>query len=560
MGFIPDTYLVGMFRAAIVVVLASAVTLLIACGSTPEPTQQSVRLRLTPGQACRANAPAPGTFEPATTPRFVHDAFPVPDPDEMYEVEDLSGAAMADLNDDDWLDLIFANGAGNIHIFWNRSGGSFEEQVIALDEPTRVIVAADINHDRIRDLVVVTRGETLWMAGLGGGRLADPTPLLMNNAPDVSTFSIAVGDLNADGLVDLYFGNQQTFNEAQGTEAPGPELLMLAGYGEFIDASTLIPPAEKEDLTYLAVLSDLDGDGDLDIYEINDARDFGKETGSENGGNRLLRNDGRTADGGVILTDVTRQSGTGVNVSGMGGGAADVNNDGLNDLFVTVMLPDANALLENQGNLEFIDVTSESNANTMAPEHDVAWGSVFFDANMDGWLDLYVCHGYLETGSDPTQRANLTNQPNAMLLNLGDGTFRDGSAESGVGSDRSSRSPVVGDLNRDGFPDLVVGNVNEAADIYLNGCDDRAWLTVAIDAGSGNLDGVGTTIRVEAAGITQTREIQLGSNSLYGTSAPEAYFGFPEQLSSVNVTIRWPDGVEERFSDIPTRHRLAVRR
>lgn len=526
--------------------------------------EQTIRLSLEPGTPCRADAPAPGTFQnagPAIGLSFTHDAFPTPDPGENYAVEDLAGSAMADLNEDGWLDLIFANGSGNLHIFWNR-GDNFEEQVIMLDDPTRVIVVADIDHDRNRDIIVVTRAETQWLRGLGGGDFAPPNPLLLGNTPDVSTFSIAVGDLNGDDLVDLYFGNQQIFNEDDGTEAPGPEFLILAGFGDFIDASSLIPPAPLEDLTYLTVLSDLDGDGDLDIYEINDARDYGlsDQAGSENGGNRLLRNDGRTADGGVLLTDITKESGTGVNISGMGGGAADVDNDGRIDLFVTVMLPDANALLKNNGDMAFEDITTNANADTMTEAHDVAWGSVFFDANMDGWTDLYVCHGFLETGSDPTQRNNYPNQPNSLLLNQGDGTFKDSSVDSGVASDRSSRSPIVGDLNRDGFPDLVVANVNDTANIYLNGCDSRPWLTVALDGGQGNRDAVGALIRVDAMGLQQVREIQLGSNSLYGTSAPEAYFGFSPGTEAVDIEVRWPDGTIERHNAIPVRHRLTLRK
>ena len=114
--------------------LALCITLtcgLASCTSTPSLPDQSTRVQLLPGAQCRANAPLPGTFERLTTDNglsFSHDAFPVPEPGETYIVEDLAGSAMADLNDDGWLDLIFANGAGDLHIFWNRET-TFEETV-----------------------------------------------------------------------------------------------------------------------------------------------------------------------------------------------------------------------------------------------------------------------------------------------------------------------------------------------------------------------------------------------------------------------------------------------
>ncbi len=123
-----------------------------------------------------------------------------------------------------------------------------------------------------------------------------------------------------------------------------------------------------------------------------------------------------------------------------------------------------------------------------------------------------------------------------------------------------SRSPVVGDLNRDGFPDLVVGNADSPPFVYLNGCDERPWLTVKLSNTGPNTDGIQARVRATAGGVTQSRWILAGGDGLYGSSAPEAYFGFALGVEVVDVEVRWPDGQVDSWSELPVRRIATLRR
>jgi hypothetical protein len=275
----------------------------------------------------------------------------------------------------------------------------------------------------------------------------------------------------------------------------------------------------------------------------------------------LLRNDG-VVDEKLKLTDVSNESGAGILIPGMGLAIGDYDNDGLMDLYITAMLPNPNKLLHNIGDLEFEDTTDAVGADTMVVEHDVGWGTYFFDADMDGWIDLFVIHGYhVDLGhQEEGFPKNYDQQANVLLHNNEGLHFEDVSVQAGLDGTAWSRSPAVGDLNRDGFPDLIVGNVDEAPYVYLNGCDSRPWLTVRLDKPGPNRDGLGARIVVKSDTLTQTRAILAGGHGLYGSSAPEAYFGFPEGTEEVTVTVYWGKDEKSVWPFVALRQIMTVRK
>lgn len=555
---------------------------------TPVPPKDPITIQ--EGQPCLPGALAPGVFADVGKQlgvEFVHNAYPEPDPhdDSPYRWEDFAGVATADLDGDGALDLFFTNGGGLSRVYLTGGRGPMAWQGVDFEapEPLRVVVVADVDGDGLRDLALLSRVQPLWRRGDGAGGFGDERPIRPGGerrqregqtgrvwSVEYSSFSLALGDLDGDGDLDAYVGNQEQF-EASGNPVPGAELLLLSdGAGGFEDHSAAIPPRGVDDLTFIASLIDLDDDGDLDIYEVNDAiplAQLGIEADpiwGEAQGNRLYRNDGLDGLGALTLVDVTAGSGADLVVAGMGVAIGDYDNDGLVDLYVTTMLPDHNALLHNDGALAFSNVTDAMGADTMADAHDVGWGAAFFDADMDGWQDLLVLHGFIEA-ADPSYRKNLSEQTNVLFHNDGGTSLVDVTGASGLSGPAWSRSVAVGDLNRDGFPDLVVGNVDSAPYVYLNGCDEaRPWLTVRLDRPGPNPDGIGARIRVrtvdpDGAERTQTRHLVAGSDGLYGCGAPEGYFGFPVGTGEASIEVRWPDGVVSTWPGIPTRRLVTIR-
>lgn len=234
------------------------------------------------------------------------------------------------------------------------------------------------------------------------------------------------------------------------------------------------PTPEKHMIETMAggvAVFDYDGDGLPDIYFTNGAAIPSLSKEAPKYWNRLYRN-----DGGLRFSDVTAEAGVAGTGYDMGAAAADYDNDGDVDLLVAGVF--RLTLLRNRGDGVFEDVTAAS--GLQAGQWSVAAG--WFDYDADGHLDLFVvnyAHWSLDFDTfcgderrglraycDPMQ---LTPIPNRLYRNLGDGTFQDVSAATGI-SDHSGRgmSVAFADANGDGKTDALVTNDNLPNFLFLN--------------------------------------------------------------------------------------------
>jgi len=209
------------------------------------------------------------------------------------------------------------------------------------------------------------------------------------------------------------------------------------------------------------VFFDFDGDGDIDIYLVNGR--YHPEISHARGrnladtlANALYRNNG---DG--TFTDVTEAAGVGDRGYGMAAVAADYDNDGDTDLFITNYGRDT--LFRNEGDGSFADVTDAAGVG------DQRWtvGATFFDFDRDGLLDLYV-GGYLLF--DPEYRhyfaadgfpgpLSYRGQRDTLYRNRGDGTFEDVSRTAGIDNpDGRAMGLAACDIDGDGNQDIFVAN------------------------------------------------------------------------------------------------------
>ncbi len=217
----------------------------------------------------------------------------------------------------------------------------------------------------------------------------------------------------------------------------------------------------------VAVL-DYDNDGDLDVYAVQGERG----TGSGEGG-RLFRND--LQDGTLRFTDVTAASGIVSTGYGMGVAAADYNNDGCVDLYLTNF--GANRLYRNNCTGTFRDVARES--GTADPGWSVS--AAFADVDRDGWLDLFVGHylNYSIAANTPCyslsgqldycQPSAYSPQPSHLFRNNRDGTFTDVTAASGMAREYGPALGVLSaDVNSDGWVDIFVANDGAPNNLWVN--------------------------------------------------------------------------------------------
>ncbi|MFT7623838.1 MAG: hypothetical protein ACI9WU_003023 [Myxococcota bacterium] len=496
---------------------------------------------------------------------FVHAANGEPWPENPTGILDFAGVGIADLDGDQALDLFFSSAAGTDGIY--LSGGLIGQYTRrergGIPAHTNAVFLLDVDGDGDRDAAVTTLEDPYLLINDGDGNFGQAA--LLNTNPVLrddlfyASFSISAGDLNGDGWVDLVVSNHLVFEGDGAPGFPARQWLMLNQQdGTFKDMSELLPKHALYDWTFLTSLTDFDNDGDLDLYVVNDTwslAERGVGTDTTRIGSRLYRNDG-TDDSGPIITDVSEGSGADVELSGMGVAIGDYDNDGWMDAYQSSATPFPHALLRNKGDLQFEDTTDAAGAQTLAKDRTVGWGTIFFDADSDGWEDLFVTHG--PAPDKPDLGGGVPNQPNVLMRNQGGAAFEEVTA--GVEGKAISRSPAVGDLNRDGFPDLVVANTGVAPYVYLNGCDGRPWLTVRLDNTGPNGDAIGARIRATGGGLTQQRQIQVGSDGLYGSSAPEAYFGFPSGTDSIALSVQWPDGPISAFDVVETRRLVTISR
>lgn len=434
--------------------------------------------------------------------------------------------------------------------------------------------AADYDNDGDQDLYVTNWGSSKLFRNNGSGSFEDVTALAGLGDPDPSYRSMgcAWGDYDRDGHLDfvvvrhLEESNMEAFDLRLFHLAVRPlGLFRNNGDGTFAEVSHLLGdskspqqiPGEYGNLWgagFQPGWVDFDNDGDPDLYVVND---FGRDAQP----NVLWRNDGPAAGGSWQFEDISRDSRADVAMFGMGLAIGDYDLDGHFDLYVTNI--EDNVLLRNNGDgLTFTESATDAGVGMGAFQRRqrVSWGAVFFDYDNDGWEDLYVASGHL----DSDRYTNDRHQPNLLLRNTGLGTFEDVSSISGADDRGVGRGVAYADFNNDGCLDLYVANLGLAGDeaqsarLFENSCSaDANWLRVHTVGTVSNRDGIGARVTVVAGDHTQIREITAGSSNKSQSMLP-AHFGLGTATQADTVKIRWPSGIVQTLHDVSPNQQLTV--
>ncbi len=150
-------------------------------------------------------------------------------------------------------------------------------------------------------------------------------------------------------------------------------------------------------------------------------------------------------------------------------------------------------------------------------------------------------------------------QPDALYHQQPDGSFEQVAEAWGVADTARNRGLALGDINRDGFLDLVTIPLYEEAAIHLSRCDGSAWLMVDLDQPGMNRRAVGATVLVDDGEQQQVRWVHAGGTSLASAGPLTAHFGLGD-AEAVSLTVIWPDGEQSTFSGVTTRQRVEVTR
>ena len=484
-----------------------------------------------------------------------------------------SGAAVGDYDGDGLLDIYVTNSAGRNALYHNNGDNTFTDVAKKAGVAGPLASAsgtgwADYDNDGDLDLFVASYGMSRLYRNDGDGSFSDVTDEAGVADPDDSHRStgIAWGDYDSDGDLDLLVvrflieDDLEAFVSRFFREAVRPlALYRNNGDGTFANATALLGDASSKSISNLEgsgftpSFFDYDNDGDMDIYVVND---FGADVYP----NVLWRNDG---DG--TFTDVSKESGTDIGLSGMGLAVGDYDNDGDLDMHMTDIGP--SVFLENMADGTFLDRTVETGTGRGVIEepdgrltNSVGWGSVFADLDNDGFLDIYQAAGFL----DRSGGLSGTIQPNVVFLNNGDGTFSDVSDQTGADDKGTSREVVAADFTGDGRIDLFVVSIGRVdgsagkARLYQNFTENsNSWLSFELIGTTSNRFGIGARITVTAGGVSRIREHATHQGHTSHSVVP-THFGLGDASLADTVEVRWPSGIVQRLTDVPVNQQVTV--
>jgi hypothetical protein len=490
------------------------------------------------------------------------------------------GVAIFDYNGDGRPDIFFANGA-NIatlkkddpkyrnRLFRNDGNGKYtdvtEAAGLAGTGYDIGVAVGDYDNDGYPDLFVAGIYKNTLYHNNGNGTFTDVTAkagLDRFNDPEYGPLwavDAAWVDVNNDGHLDLFVVNYMQWKYSpqplcsfRGAAdychpkfyKPLPDQLFLnKGDGTFQDVSAEWGIRAHPGKGMGVGVADYDLDGKQDLFVTNDAS-F----------NFLFHNVGNkfeevAFDAGVALPE------DGGFVSGMGLDFRDFNNDGYPDIGYVALNNQTFPLYENTGKGDFREVTTPSGMRA-ASLRMAGYGAAFYDFDNDGWKDLFVTRGHVE--SMPIPGAEI-DQYNTVFHNPGSENVATPAKwtalteEAGLNAAPGGRHRgcAFGDLDGDGRVDVVATALSADAEIWMNRSPKSGhWLDVALRGTKSNRDGIGARVKVVTKSGAQYNHMTTSVCYASSSDGP-VHFGLGPDDHAELIEVHWPSGIVQTFQNVP---------
>ncbi|MEP6724716.1 MAG: VCBS repeat-containing protein [Bacteroidota bacterium] len=530
------------------------------------------------------------------------------------------GVGIGDFNNDGLKDIFFTGNQVSCRLYINKGNNHFEDITkaagLTTNEWATGVSIADVNHDGYDDIYVSVFGKDL---------LQRAKNLLFINQHDLtfresateygladtgySTQAVFL-DYDRDGDLDMYLTNYRLNGpnanylvpRDNSSRSPANDRLYRnngydASVGHDVFSDVSMQAGIKEDGYGLGVVAgDFNEDGWPDIYVANDFVS----------NDELWLNNQKGGFSNAISKAIRHQS-----YSSMGADAADINNDGLEDIVTLDMAPEynerkkqtfffmnyeryqserwlgyepefsRNMLQLNNGTRDSIPLFSEIGQLAGISETDWSWSVLLADFNNDGWKDIHITNGigrdfingdflefsnntFANAGSQVEQRKTIRNKlatlmpvsmGNYLYLNKRDHTFSDISAMAGVDDPSLSNGAAYVDLDNDGDLDIVTNNINQPAFVLINNTSQPGSLTnhfikLQLRGDSLNTRGFGAKIKLYSNGMLQVQE-QNPVRGYFSSVDPDLLFGLEKQTKADSIIITWPDQKIQVLKEIP---------
>jgi hypothetical protein len=487
--------------------------------------------------------------------------------DNRYLPETLGpGCAFLDFDNDGWMDLYLVNSGSSD--FWspakptrnalyrNNRDGTFTDVTEKAGVPGGTfgmgVAVGDYDNDGWPDIFVTSYGRCILYRNNRNGTFTDVTEKAGLLTPGWTTSAVWF-DYDGDGRLDLFvcsfvdYGAKQKL--ACGDNQLGNHYYCIPrvfrgtpsylyhnnGDGTFTEMSKGTDIARSLGKSLGVVATDVNNDGRMDLFVANDTVQ-----------NFLFMNRGPDRNGKTQWEEIALQaevafSDNGQPRSGMGVDAADLDNDGWQDLFVANVDQEMFSLYRNEKNETFSDV-AHAHGVAQATRLLSGWGLRFFDYDNDGSLDLILANGHPDDMIGRYSKQVRYKEPLLLFHQGADGKLENVSSRGGSAFERfyPARGLAIGDYDNDGALDVVITNNGEAPILLKNrAAKGNHWLGVKLEGTACNRDAVGARILWRAGGKLRQRFKNSGGSYL-SSHDPREVLGIGAADRVEQLEIRWP--------------------
>jgi hypothetical protein len=431
-----------------------------------------------------------------------------------------SGVAMAitDMNKDGLDDIIRLDQGDDLEIEYQQANGTFILAELGETSEPWGMVIADADKNGFNDIIVggVNDGLRYFSANDTG----DAFTMSMLGGPNIFLQNANFADIDNDGNID-YFGCHDN-----GLSSPYKN----DGNGNFsydlglISAESTVPSDDSGN--YGSIWTDYDNDGDLDLY-ISKCRQGVDDPMDGRRLNLLFQNDGNGN-----FTDVAESAGLLPMTQTWSTNFEDLDNDGDYDVVMVNHFVN-HQVFENNGDGTFTDITNTTGIESELEEVGFGIQIMMEDFDNDTFVDFLM---------------TTTNGDHRLFYNNGDMTFTVATTPFSTNNNTNIQSAAVGDVNNDGFIDVIAGyangfnspsNTNDQ--LFINDGNGNNWTKINLEGNISNINGIGARVEIYGEWGMQVREIRAGES--YGTqNSLTAHFGLGAATEIDEIIIYWPSG------------------
>lgn len=455
------------------------------------------------------------------------------------------GVATFDCSGDGFPEVFLSGGAGPSALYLNRSGPgtalAFEKTDALTMDAVLGAYPLDIDSDGEMDLVVLRQGENALMRGLGDCRFETANEAWGFDGGDAWSTAYAAMWEKGQSWPTLAIGNYIDRKEEAFPWGSCTDNWLHRPDGDRFGAPIPLTPS----YCALSILfTDWNGSGHPSLRVSND-REYYK------GGQEQMWHlePGQPPRLYTEKDDGWKR----LRIWGMGIASADVNLDGYPDYYLTSMADNKLQVLKDPKSAkpDYADIAFKSGITAHKPytggdqNPSTAWHAQFADVNNDGLQDLFVAKGNVAKMPDFAER-----DPNNLMLAVGDGTFIEAGDRAGVASMAIARGAQVVDLNLDGKLDLVVQNRWTGPEVWRQTGEAGTSVEVRLQQDGANRDAIGAVLEIKRGAAVERHEISSGGGHASG-SVGWVHLGLGT-ADKADLRVIWPDGAASDWMTIPS--------